>query len=102
MDFLEYPGMSSEVRGSMNTGHLKITNEKVVFVHTKSGRKDTVKGSEIELVNWQRLAGVWGIRMFTRDGNLHRFAGFKEPERSGSPSTSRTISIWTCWTASCR
>jgi len=81
MDFLEYPGMSSEVRGSMNAGHLKITNEKVVFVHTKSGRKDTVKGSEIELVNWQRLAGVWGIRMFTRDGNLHRFAGFKEPER---------------------
>ena len=27
----------------MSAGHLKITNEKVVFVHTKSGRKDTVK-----------------------------------------------------------
>merc|ERR1712013_749645 len=23
----------------------------------------------------------WGIRMFTKDGALHRFAGFKEPER---------------------
>ena len=52
------------------------------------------------MVNWQRLAGVWGIRMFTKDGALHRFhptyfgikswdqklcsarfAGFKEPER---------------------
>jgi len=65
----------------MSPGHLKITDEKVVFVHTKSGRKDTLKGSDIELVNWQRLAGVWGIRMFTKDGALHRFAGFKEPER---------------------
>jgi len=73
--------MNCEVRGSMSNGHLKITDEKVVFNHTKSGRKDTIKGSDIELVNWQRLAGVWGIRMFTKDGALHRFAGFKEPER---------------------
>ena len=57
----------------MSPGHLKITDEKVVFVHTKSGRKDTLKGADIELVNWQRLAGVWGIRMFTKDGALHRF-----------------------------
>ena len=56
----------------MSNGHLKITDEKVVFNHTKSGRKDTIKGSDIELVNWQRLAGVWGIRMFTKDGALHR------------------------------
>jgi len=81
MDFLEYPGMNCEVRGSMSSGHLKITDEKVVFNHNKSGRKDTIKGGDIELVNWQRLAGVWGIRMFTKDGALHRFAGFKEPER---------------------
>lgn len=81
MDFLEYPGMNCEVRGSMSSGHLKITDEKVVFTHTKSGRKDTIKGADIELVNWQRLAGVWGIRMFAKDGALHRFAGFKEPER---------------------
>jgi len=81
MDFLEYPGMSCEIRGAMVNGHLKITNEKVVFSQTKSGRKDTIQGSDIELVNWQRLAGGWGIRMFTKDGSLHRFAGFKEPER---------------------
>ena len=56
----------------MSSGHLKITDEKVVFNHTKSGRKDTIKGADIELVNWQRLAGVWGIRMFTKDGALHR------------------------------
>ena len=31
----------------MSAGHLKITGEKVVFVHTKSGRKDTVKVGKI-------------------------------------------------------
>ena len=36
---------------------------------------------QIDVVNWQRLAGGWGIRLFTKDGNLHRFAGFKEAER---------------------
>jgi hypothetical protein len=33
---------------------------------------------QIDVVNWQRLAGSWGIRIFTKDGLLHRFAGFKE------------------------
>merc|ERR1740123_2045958 len=81
MDFLEYPGMSCEVRGSLSAGHLKLTDEKITFSHTKSGKKESIKAADIELVNWQRLAGGWGIRMFTKDGNLHRFAGFKEPER---------------------
>jgi len=81
MDFLEYPGMSCEVRGGMSSGMLKLTDEKVVFAHTKNGKKETVKAEDIELVNWQRLAGGWGIRMFTKDGNLHRYAGFKEAER---------------------
>ena len=61
------------MRGAMSSGQLKITDEKVIFNHTKSGRKDTIKGSDIELVNWQRLAGGWGIRMFTKDGALHRY-----------------------------
>ena len=33
------------------------------------------QGSDIELVNWQRLAGVWGVRVFTKDGELHRLVG---------------------------
>jgi len=73
--------MSSEVRGSMSGGQLKLTDEKVVFLHAKSGKKDSIKAEDIDLVNWQRIAGVWGIRLFTKDGNLHRFAGFKEADR---------------------
>ena len=71
-DFLEYNDVSCEVRGAMNAGRLKLTDNKIVFSHTKSGKKDTVKAEDMELVNWQRLAGVWGIRIFTKDGELHR------------------------------
>lgn len=81
MDFLEYPSMSCEVRGAMSPGQLKLTDDKVIFSHSKSGKKDSLKASDIDIINWQRLAGVWGIRIFTKDGELHRFAGFKEAER---------------------
>lgn len=65
----------------MSGGMLKLTDEKISFTHNKSGKRESVKAEEVEMVNWQRLAGGWGIRMFTKDGNLHRFAGFKEAER---------------------
>jgi len=78
---LEYPSMSCELRGAMSQGHLKMTEEKIVFHHSKTGRKDTLVAGDIDIVNWQRIAGVWGIRIFTKDGHLHRFAGFKEAER---------------------
>jgi len=81
MDFLEYPSMSCELRGAMSPGQLKLTDDKVIFNHSKSGKKDSLKASDIDIINWQRLAGVWGIRIFTKDGELHRFAGFKEAER---------------------
>jgi len=73
--------MSCEVRGGMSPGLLKLTDEKIQFTHNKSGKKESVKAEEVEMVNWQRLAGGWGIRMFTKEGNLHRYAGFKEAER---------------------
>ena len=69
---LEYNDVSCEVEGAMRAGRLKLTDNKIVFSHTKTGKKDMVKAQDMELVNWQRLAGVWGIRIFTKDGELHR------------------------------
>ena len=54
---LEY-NVKSEVGGAMKAGRLKLTDNKIVFSHTKSGKKDTVKAEDMELVNWQRLATV--------------------------------------------
>ena len=48
-DFLEYPSMTCELRGAMSPGQLKLTDEKVLFNHSKSGRKDEVKVGEPNL-----------------------------------------------------
>jgi hypothetical protein len=45
MEFLDFPSMSCELRGAMSNGHLKLTDEKIVFQHAKSGKKDSVKVS---------------------------------------------------------
>jgi len=61
---------------------IKMTNEKIIFKPNQKGSKtETLESQELEMVNWQRLAGSWGIRIFTKSGNLYRFAGFKDTER---------------------
>lgn len=79
---LDYPDVSMESRGAMTSGRLKLTDKELQFKPSEKGRKgENVAKDDIEMVNWQRLAGSWGIRIFTGDGKLHRFAGFKEAER---------------------
>ena len=46
-DFLEFPGLSCEVRGGMSSGKLKLTDEKIQFTHNKSGKKESVKAEEV-------------------------------------------------------
>ena len=56
-----------------------MTDKELTFKPSNKGKKEEIVGKDdIELVNWQRLAGTWGVRIFTSDGKLHRFAGFKE------------------------
>ena len=91
MDFLEYGDISCEFRGDMTAGRIKLTDSSVQWAPARAAannanaaaaaNKSNIKGDDIDVVNWQRLAGSWGIRMFTKDGNLHRFAGFKEGVR---------------------
>lgn len=79
--FLDYPDVSMEVNGSMSDGRLKLLEEKLVFKLKSGSKSETVNKEDIEVVNWQRLAGTWGIRIFTSDGKLHRFAGFRDNDR---------------------
>ena len=79
---LDYPDVSMETKGSMTTGRLKLTDKELQFrASGKSSKTETVIREDIEVVNWQRLAGTWGIRIFTNEGKLLRFTGFKEAER---------------------
>ncbi|XP_047113836.1 FACT complex subunit Ssrp1 isoform X2 [Schistocerca piceifrons] len=81
VDFLEYSDISSEVKGAMCLGRLKLTDQHIIFKNSKTGKVEQINASDLELVNWQRLVGSWGIRLFLKNGILHRFAGFKEAEQ---------------------
>jgi len=39
---------------------------------------EQLTSSDIEFVNWQKLVGTCGIRIFVKNGNLHRYSGFNE------------------------
>lgn len=59
-----------------------MTDQNIIFKNSKTGKVDQLNGSDIELVNFQRFVDSVGLRMFTKNGSLHRFIGFKLGEES--------------------
>ncbi|KAJ8913622.1 hypothetical protein NQ315_013444 [Exocentrus adspersus] len=81
MDFLEYSDISAEIKGCMTSGKLKMTDQNIVFKNSKTGKVEQIPSSEFDIVNFQNFAGIWGIRLFLKNGTLHRFVGFKDSEK---------------------
>ncbi|XP_077299620.1 structure specific recognition protein [Arctopsyche grandis] len=81
MEFLEYSDISAEVKGSMVPGRLKMTDQNIIFKNSKTGKVEQISSNDMELVNFQRFVGSWGLRIFMKNGILHRFGGFKEGEQ---------------------
>lgn len=79
---LDFPDALYESRGMMIPVKLKLSEEGITFRNSKTGKVETIKSDAIEVLNWQRLAGGWGVRTFTGDGTLYRFGGFKESDQS--------------------
>jgi len=65
----------------MAPGRLKLTDQSIVFKNAKTGKLEQISSSEIEFVNWQRLSGAWGLRIFLKNGALHRFGGFRDSDQ---------------------
>ncbi|KAI9582991.1 FACT complex subunit Ssrp1 [Glossina fuscipes] len=76
---LEYD-VSAEVRGVMTPGRLKLSDQQIVFKNSKTGKVEQIASEEIDLINSQKFVGSWGLRIFTKNGHLHRFVGFKDNE----------------------
>jgi len=55
-----------------------LTDQHIIFKNSKTGKVEQITASDLDIVNWQRLIGTWGIRIFLKNGTLHRFGGFKE------------------------
>lgn len=59
-------------------GKLKLTDQHIIFKNNKTGKVEQISSSDLESVNWMKLVGSWGIRVFLKNGTLHRFGGFKD------------------------
>lgn len=81
MDFLEFSSVSSEVRGAMCPGKLKMTDTAIVFKNEKTGKVEQINASDIDLLNYQKCVGSFGLRVFMKNGTLHRFMGFTGEEK---------------------
>ncbi|XP_037954488.1 FACT complex subunit Ssrp1 [Teleopsis dalmanni] len=77
---LEYNDISTEVRGVLTPGRLKLTEQNIIFKNIKTGKVDQISVDDIDLINSQKFVGNWGLRVFTKNGVLHRFCGFKDSE----------------------
>ncbi|CAH0751590.1 unnamed protein product [Diatraea saccharalis] len=81
MEFLEYNDVSAEIKGAMVPGRLKMTDQNIVFKNSKTGKVEQISANDIELVNFQKFIGSWGLRVFMKNGTLHRYGGFKDGEQ---------------------
>lgn len=55
-----------------------MTDQNIIFKNNKTGKVEQISANDMELVNFQRFVGSWGLRIFMKNGILHRFGGFKE------------------------
>ncbi|XP_036333472.1 FACT complex subunit Ssrp1 [Rhagoletis pomonella] len=79
-DVLEYSDITAEVRGVLTPGRLKLTDQHIIFKNNKTGKVEQIAAEDIELINSQKFVGNWGLRIFTKNGTLHRFCGFRDSE----------------------
>lgn len=49
-----------------------MTDTAIVFKNEKTGRVEQINASDIELLNYQRCVGSFGLRVFLKNGTLHR------------------------------
>lgn len=81
MDFLEYSDVTSEVNGAMTPGKLKLTDQHLIFKNQKTGKVEQIPSGDMEMVSYLKFVNTWGLRIFLKNGTLHRFRGFKEGDQ---------------------
>ena len=64
-------------------GRLSVQGNGFSFKSGKTGKTLAIKGSNIESLEWMRVARGYEVKVIEKDGNICKFDGFKE---SVSPS----------------
>lgn len=68
-----------------DAGKLKIQSEGFYFKSSRSGKTFQIPEKELDSLEWMRVAKGYEVKVFTKDGNLTKFEGFKESVRWCSP-----------------
>lgn len=58
-----------------------MTDQGIIFKNSKTGKVEQFQSSDLDVVNFQNFVGLWGLRIFLKNGTLHRFAGFKDSDK---------------------
>lgn len=58
-----------------------MTDQNIVFKNNKTGKVEQINATDMEFVNFQRMLDTYGIRIFMKNGSLHRFSGFKDGDQ---------------------
>ena len=54
-----------------------MTDQNIIFKNGKTGKVEQLSASELDTVLFQNVIGMWCLRIFLKNGTLHRFFGFR-------------------------
>ncbi|KAI6198412.1 FACT complex subunit SSRP1 [Aphelenchoides fujianensis] len=77
---LEYRNVAREDYGMMAQGSIRIAPEHVKYQSRVTGKVFTVNADDIEDVFWLRMGNMNGLKVVTKQGVLHRFAGMPDSD----------------------
>lgn len=55
-----------------------MTDQSIIFKNSRTGKVEQITANDVDLVTFQKFVSSWGLRIFLKNGLLHRFGGFKE------------------------
>lgn len=58
-----------------------MTDQGIAFKNSKTGKVEQLQANDLDVVNFQNFGTTWGLRIFLKNGTLHRFAGFKDSDK---------------------
>lgn len=62
---------------TQSVGRLKLTDTSIIFKNSKTGKVEQITAADVELANFQRFVGNFGLRLFMQNGTLHRYTGLR-------------------------
>lgn len=80
-DVLDFHDIAQESKGAMNGGRLKLSKQGITFKNSKTGKVDQVHAEDVEKTNWLRVARGYELKLYTNNGGIYKYDGFKDADK---------------------